>query len=165
MFRAWRQVREVMLTQRLNFILVVQDARPFHDEINFLLTLVRDGSAIALPIQRHFAETSDGLERSIVCVALTENSSIVASWRGKVRTGLGKVWNVAVQPCGINFALLCQELRREHRDQQNDPQVQSSGGFEELDDRKLGISQNSLTGIEIFRFIVISIFSFLLVCE
>jgi hypothetical protein len=74
--------------------LVVQYARPFHDEIDLLLALVGDGSAIAIPIQRDFAEASDGLERSPLCISLAENSSIVASWRGEIRIGLGKIWNV-----------------------------------------------------------------------
>src|SRR6185369_4429716 len=106
MFRARRQVREVMLAQCLSLILVLQHARPFHDEINLLLALVGDRPAIAIPIQRDFAETSDGLERSVLCVALAENCSIVTSWRGEIRIGLGKVWNVAMQPCGVCLPLL-----------------------------------------------------------
>src|SRR6478672_11037601 len=111
MLHAWREVREVMLAQRLNLILIVQNARPFHDEINLLLALVEHSSATAIPIQRDFAETSDGLERSGLCVSLAENSSIVASWRGEIRIGLGKVWNVAMQPCGVCLPLLRAEPR------------------------------------------------------
>src|ERR1043165_3332966 len=111
MFRARRQVREVMLAQCLSLILVVQHARSFHDEVNLLLSLVGDGAAIAIPIQRDFAETSDGLENSVLFVSLAENSSIVASWRSEIRIGLGKVWNVAMQPCGICLPLLRSESR------------------------------------------------------
>ena len=60
MLHAWRQVREVMLAQRLNLILVVQHARPFDDEIDLFLAVVKYGLAIAMPIQRDFAETSYG---------------------------------------------------------------------------------------------------------
>ena len=81
MFGPRRQVGEVMLAQGLSLILVVQHARSFHNEINFLLSLVGDGLTIAIPIQRNFAETGDGLERSVVFIPVAENCPIVAGWR------------------------------------------------------------------------------------
>jgi len=104
MSRARRQVREVMLVQCLNLILIVQHASPFDDEIDLLLTVVRDGLAIAIPIQRDFAETSDGLEGSVLFVPLAENSPVVASRRGETRLCLRQVRNVAMQPCGVCLA-------------------------------------------------------------
>ena len=62
-----------------NLILVVQHARPFDDEIDLLLAVVKDGLAIAMPIQRDFAETSYGLEGSVLFVPLAKNSPVVAS--------------------------------------------------------------------------------------
>ena len=54
-----------MLAQRLNLILVVQHARPFDDEIDLFLAVVKYGLAIAMPIQRDFAEASYALEGSV----------------------------------------------------------------------------------------------------
>src|ERR1700730_4131136 len=118
MLHAWRQVREVMLAQRLNLILVVQHARPFDDEIDLLLAVVEDGLAIAMPIQRDFAETSYGLEGSVLFVPLAENSPVVASWRRETRLGLRKVGNVAMQPRGGCLPLLrsepvCQQQKQQ----------------------------------------------------
>src|SRR3954464_15793424 len=127
MLRARRQVREVMRSQSLNLILVVQHTRPFHDEINLLLALVEDGLAIAIPIQRDFAETSDGLEGSIFFVSLAENSSIVASWRGEIGFGLGKIGNVAIQPCGVRLMLLRSEpMCQQQQEQQGFSHVRCS---------------------------------------
>jgi hypothetical protein len=74
--------------------------------------------AIAIPIQRDFAETIDGLERSVLFVSLAENSSVVASWRGEIRFGLGKVWNVAMQPCGVCLPLLRSQPLCQQQEQQ-----------------------------------------------
>src|SRR6476620_8177925 len=106
MLHAWRQVGEVMLAQRLNLVLVMQHARTFDDEIDLFLAVVKDGLAIALWIQRDFAEASDALKGSVLFVSLAENCPVVASWRGKIRPGLRKVWNVAMQPCGVCLPLL-----------------------------------------------------------
>src|SRR4051794_4352538 len=101
MFHAWRQVREVMFAQRQNLILVMQHARAFDDEKDFLLAVVEDGLAIAVPIQRDFAKTGYGLEGSVLLVPLAENSPVVAGWRRETRLGLRKVRNVAMQPGGV----------------------------------------------------------------
>ena len=118
MLHAWRQVREVMLVQRLNLILVVQHARPFDDEIDLFLAIVKYGLAIAMPIQQNFAEASYALEGSVLFVPLAENSPVVASWRGKTRLGLREVWNVAMQPCGVCLPLLRSESGCQQQQQQ-----------------------------------------------
>ena len=109
MLHAWREVRKVVLAQRLNLIFVVQHARPFDDEIDLFLAVVKYGLAIAMPIQRDFAEASYALQGSVLFVPLAENSPVVASWRGKTRLGLREVWNVAMQPCRVCLALLRSE--------------------------------------------------------
>src|ERR1700722_4978355 len=118
MLHSWRQVREVMLAQRLNLILVVQHARPFDDEIDLLLVVVKYGLAIAIPIQSDFAETSYGLEGSVLFVPLAENSPVVASWRAEPRLFLRKVWKVAMQPCGVCLPLLRSEPVRQQQQEQ-----------------------------------------------
>src|SRR5262249_41752799 len=109
MFGPRRQVGEVMLAQRLGLILVVQHARPFHDEINLLLSLVGDGLAIAIPIQRNFAETRDGLKSSVVFISLAENGAIVAGGRSEIRLSLGDVGSVAMQPRRVCLMFLRSE--------------------------------------------------------
>src|SRR2546428_9770169 len=39
----------------------------------------------------------------------SENSPVVARWRGETRLGLRKIWNVAMQPCGVCLPLLRSE--------------------------------------------------------
>src|SRR5579863_3856181 len=120
MLHAWRQVREIMLSQRLNLILIVQHARSFDDEIDLLLPVVRDGLAIAMPIQRDFSEASHGLEGAVLFVPLAENRPIVASWRAETRFGLRKVWNVAMQPCRVDWVFLRSEsMCQQQQEQQN----------------------------------------------
>ena len=75
-----------MLAQRLNLILIVQQASAFDDEVNLLLAVVEYGLATAVRIQSDFAEASYGLKGSIVFIALSEHRPVMASWRGE--TGL-----------------------------------------------------------------------------
>jgi hypothetical protein len=90
MFGSRRQIRKVMLAQRLNLIFIVQRmvqrTFAFDDEIDLFLSVVEYGPAITVRIQSDFAEASYGLERSIVLVTLSENRPVVASLRGE--TGL-----------------------------------------------------------------------------
>ena len=96
-----------MFAQRQNLILVVQHARALDDEKDFLLAVVEDLPAIAMPIQRDFSgETSYGLEGSVLFVPLAENSPVVASWRRENRLRLLKVWNPAnAATWGLSAAL------------------------------------------------------------
>src|SRR3954469_6726855 len=105
MLHAWRQVGEVMLAQCLNLILIMQHARAIDDEIDLFLAVIKYGLAIAMWIQRDFAEASDALKGSALFVPIAENCAVVASWRGKIRLSLRELWNVAVQPCGICLPL------------------------------------------------------------
>ena len=73
-----------MLAQRLELIFVVQNTSAFDDEINLLLALVAYDPAITVRIQSNFAETSYGLERSIVFIPISENRSVVAGWRSEI---------------------------------------------------------------------------------
>src|ERR1700733_982827 len=106
MFGARRQVGEVMLAQCLNLILVAQRTLPFDDEIDLLLAVVKDWSAIPVCIQSDFPEARYGLQRSIVFIGLSKDRPVVASWRGKIRLCLSQVGNVAMQPGGIGWPVL-----------------------------------------------------------
>jgi hypothetical protein len=109
-----------MLAQGLNLILVVQHARSIDNEIDLFLAVVKYGLAIAMPVQRDFAEASYALQGSVLFVPLAENSPVVTSWRGQTCLGLREVWNVAMQPCGVCLPLLRPEAVCQQQQEQKE---------------------------------------------
>jgi hypothetical protein len=59
----------------------VQNAFAFDDEIDLLLVVVEDGLAITVRVYSDFPEAGYALEDSILFVTLSENRSVVASFR------------------------------------------------------------------------------------
>jgi hypothetical protein len=123
MLHARRQVNEIIRAHRIRLIPVVQNAFAFQYEITLLLAIVENGLAIAKGIQCNFPEPGNASQDSSLPVTLAEDWFVMASPGRQISSRLAQTRNVSMQPRGIDFPILSQELRRDQQRQQQSFQL------------------------------------------
>src|SRR5437667_11876664 len=113
MLHARRQISEIIRSHRIRLGPIMQNAFTFQDKIDLFITIVEHGLATAMSIERNFREPGHASHESIVGVALSEDRFEMASCGCQVTTRLAHLRNVAMQPRGIYFPFLSQELSPE----------------------------------------------------
>src|SRR5579862_341514 len=112
------QVREIIGSHAKNLIGVKQSGAAPHREVKFLFAVIKSTPAGSVRINRDFAETRDTAQNFSVGVALTKDWMVMATFRRKSDIRLIQFWKIAMEPGGIDLAILRPEIAG---NQQNKP--------------------------------------------
>src|SRR5439155_5113134 len=149
-----RQISKIIGVHRVRLFPVTQCPIALQNEIDLFFTIVECALAAAVCIERRLPETGHSSQNSIVCVTFTEDWLVVASPKCKRPGVLAYTRNVPMQPGGIDFPVLSQQIRRDQQKQQQTSQLDPvMCGARARPFAKSVYHRICLTQIEIFRFI------------
>src|ERR1700719_4100387 len=78
------QVHEIVRTQGMRLVAILQSARALQNKINLFFTVVQNTLTLALSVNRNFRETRHTSQNSIVRVTRAEDRLVVAGSRGQI---------------------------------------------------------------------------------
>ncbi len=115
MLHARRQVSEIIRPHRIRLVPIVQNTFACQNEINLFFAIVVHGLTISVGIERNFREPGHTSQEPVFRIAFAEDWLVVASRGCHVSSGLAQIRKVAMQPRGIDFPVLSQEVRNDEQ--------------------------------------------------
>src|ERR1700693_3865513 len=110
----------------MRLVAILQSACALQNKINLFFTFEQNILTLALRINRNFRKARYTSQDSTVRVTCPEDWLVVAGSRGQISLRFAQVWQIPMQPRGVDVPILGREIRDQQQEQQ-DPAVHSPG--------------------------------------